>query len=34
MKRYKSSGNNKLARFGLKNASVSVGTTYRGGVRR
>lgn len=33
MKRYKKSGNNKFARYGLKGHSVRATNTYRGGVR-
>ena len=34
MKRYKKSGSNKFARYGLKGHSVRVTDVYRGGRRR
>lgn len=34
MKRYRKSGNNGFARYGLKGHTVSTMHSYRGGVRR
>lgn len=34
MKRYRKSGSNSFARYGLKGHSIYTGKTFRGGVRR